>query len=102
MSALATVQKYQQSHVALDWDGMSSCLSPSYIFSDPAFPAGNLDVRTSKGMWQMFLDNKDTNKMQVSTKDAVETGEGVVSFFCCCGGAFGLELRMNGVWAVGV
>ncbi|KAH8923203.1 hypothetical protein BT69DRAFT_1262631 [Atractiella rhizophila] len=68
-----TIEKYQSSHASLDWEGMSSCLSPTYTFSDPAFP--DLDERMSKGMWCMFLENRETNKMVVKCGPATKTGE---------------------------
>lgn len=42
-------------------------MDPSFTFSDPAFPS--LDAAHAKGMFAMFVTNKDTNKMQVEYKD---------------------------------
>jgi hypothetical protein len=84
MSAHDLIQRYLAAYKAHDLQAMEACMDPEYTFSDPAFP--NLDseyifvhillllthsptAKHSKGMFAMFINGHDTNKMEIEYGD---------------------------------
>ncbi|KIM24981.1 hypothetical protein M408DRAFT_331453 [Serendipita vermifera MAFF 305830] len=61
------VERYLAAYKAGDLQAMEACMDPEFTFSDPAFP--HLDTKHAKGMFAMFINNRDTNKMEVEYTD---------------------------------
>ncbi|KAG8823188.1 hypothetical protein FRC19_004439 [Serendipita sp. 401] len=61
------VEKYLAAYKAYDLAAMDACTDPEFTFSDPAFPS--LNSKQAKGMFSMFVNNREKNKMELEYKD---------------------------------
>ncbi|KAG8847670.1 hypothetical protein FRB91_011529 [Serendipita sp. 411] len=80
------VEKYLAAYKAYDLAAMDACTDPEFTFSDPAFPSLNCKyeprsswpighpnfvsvAKQAKGMFSMFVNNREKNKMELEYKD---------------------------------
>ncbi|KAG8804898.1 hypothetical protein FRC17_005845 [Serendipita sp. 399] len=61
------VERYLAAYKAYDLAAMDACTDPEFTFSDPAFPS--LNSKQAKGMFSMFVNNREKNKMELEYKD---------------------------------
>ncbi|PVF96937.1 hypothetical protein CPB86DRAFT_786428 [Serendipita vermifera] len=67
------VERYLSAYKSLDLKAMEECMDPEFTFSDPAFPL--LDAKHAKAMFSMFINGRDTNKMEIEYQDIAKSSE---------------------------